>query len=78
MTNVYKNNLNYLCRKIIPTVMFLFLQQGKNVEKIMSKRLLPLGSLARMLHYPECPFSTTWMLSKQGIDKVVGMLLHMH
>ena len=69
MTNVYKNNLNYLCRKIIPTVMFLFLQQGKNAEKMMSKRLLPLGSLARpivfcskgllkkgelqMLHYPQ-------------------------
>ena len=69
MTNIYKNNLNYLCRKIIPTVMFLFLQQGKNAEKMMSKRLLPLGSLARpivfcskgllkkeelqMLHYPQ-------------------------
>ena len=69
MRNIYKNNLNYLCRKIIPTVMFLFLQQGKNAEKMMSKRLLPLGSLARpivfcskgllkkeelqMLHYPQ-------------------------
>ena len=53
MTNIYKNNLNYLCRKIIPTVMFLFLQQGKNAEKMKCKRLLPLGSLAGMLHNPQ-------------------------
>ena len=47
MKNIYKNNLNYICRKTIPTVSFIFLQQGKNAEKIMSKRSLSLGSLAR-------------------------------
>ena len=53
MTNIYKNNLNYLCRKIIPTVMLLFLQQGKYAEKMKCKRLHPLGSLVGMLHNPQ-------------------------
>ena len=63
MTNIYKNNLNYLCRKIIPTVMFLFLQQGKNAEKMMSKRLLPLGSLAR----PIVVFCSKGLLRKEKL-----------
>ena len=63
MTNVYKNNLNYLCRKIIPTVMFLFLQQGKNAEKMMSKRLLPLGSLAK----PIAVFWSKGLLKKEKL-----------
>ena len=53
MTNVYKNNLNYLCHKTIPTVMFLFRQQGKYAEKMKCKRLLPLGSIVGMLHHPQ-------------------------
>ena len=63
MTNIYKNNLNYLCRKIIPTVMFLFLQQGKNAEKMMSKRLLPLGSLAK----PIAVFWSKGLLKKEKL-----------
>ena len=64
MTNIYKNNLNYLCRKIIPTVMFLFLQQGKNAEKMMSKRLLPLGSLAK----PIAVFWSKGLLKKEKLQ----------
>ena len=64
MTNIYKNNLNYLCRKIIPTVMFLFLQQGKNAEKMMSKRLLPLGSLAK----PIAVFWSKGFLKKEKLQ----------
>ena len=63
MTNIYKNNLNYLCRKIIPTVMFFFLQQGKNAEKMMSKRLLPLGSLAK----PIAVFWSKGLLKKEKL-----------
>ena len=53
MTNVYKNNVNYLCPKIIPTVMLLFLQQGKYAEKMKCKHLHPLGTLVGMLHNPQ-------------------------
>ena len=63
MRNIYKNNLNYLCRKIIPTVMLLFLQQGKNAEKMMSKRLLPLGSLAK----PIAVFWSKGLLKKEKL-----------
>ena len=64
MTNIYKNNLNYLCRKIVLTAMFLFLQQGKNAEKMMSKRLLPLGSLAK----PIAVFWSKGLLKKEKLQ----------
>ena len=47
MKNIYKNNLNDLCCKIIPKVLFIFLQQGKNDKKMIIKRLVSLGSLPR-------------------------------
>ena len=43
--------------------MFLFLQQGKNAEKMMSKRLLPLGSLAK----PIAVFWSKGLLKKEKL-----------
>ena len=44
--------------------MFLFLQQGKNAEKMMSKRLLPLGSLAK----PIAVFWSKGLLKKEKLQ----------
>ena len=44
--------------------MFLFLKQGKNAEKMMSKRLLPLGSLAR----PIVVFWSKGLLKKEKLQ----------
>lgn len=67
MTNMYKNNLTYLCRKIIPTVrLWIFLEQGKNAEKMMIKRLLPLGSFAR----PIVVFWSKGLLKKEKLEMI--------